>query len=245
MKPRFRGFFFRKQYPMKTKNILLLLASMFSSLIGLGQNHAESLNFAVATHPIVVKAIHRYADSLVMELSIENQSPTGYFCINKNVFMQDLKRGKDIPIIRSEGIPVCPDNYHFRWVGEKLNFKLVFPETDTSIHFVNLIEACNNHCFSIYGLILNRKMNEEINLGYDSFSHGNLNFALKSFENVIKENPAYPFGFLYAHIIKILLQQKKYEEAKTWYQKLQASDFLDKEAVLKQIAKDEDAAKLE
>ena len=195
-------------------------------------------NFAVATHPFLVNQVSFQKNAFVIELTIENQSPTGYFCASKHIYIQNLQSRKKLYMTHSEGIPVCPDVYRFKWQGEKLTFKLYFPPLDTNIRYVDVIEKCQEHCFSIFGLILDRPMNEAINKGYDAFDHGDYTLAYREFKKAINENPAYPYGFLYANIIKVLLAEKNYEEARIWFQKFQKRNLLDKESVLKQISKE-------
>jgi tetratricopeptide (TPR) repeat protein len=195
-------------------------------------------NFAVSTHPFLVNQVTWLKDSFMIELTIENQSPKGYFCASKNIYLQNIKSKKKLRMIRSEGIPVCPNVYHFKWKGEKLTFKLFFPKPDTNIRYVDVIENCKDHCFSIFGLILNPKINEAINEGYAAFDNNDLQKAFQNFKKAIDGNPAYPYGFLYANIIKVLTEQKNYTQAKAWYQQLKQKDFLDEKAILEQISKE-------
>ncbi len=195
-------------------------------------------NFAVSTHPFLVNQVTFSEKAFIIELTIENQSPNGYFCASKHIYLQNLQSRKKRYLTHSEGIPVCPDVYHFKWQGEKLTFKLYFPRLDTNVRYVDVIEQCHDHCFSIFGLILDRAMNRAINDGYNAFDHGDLEKAYADFKAAIERNPAYPYGFLYANIIKVLMAQNKTAEARKWYDKLLQSTLLDRDSILKQIAKE-------
>jgi hypothetical protein len=195
-------------------------------------------NFAVSTHPFFINEVSYRKNAFVITLTIENKSPSGYFCVSKNIYLQNILTREKLYMTRSEGIPVCPDVYHFKWQGEKLTFKLWFPRLDTNIRYIDVVENCNEHCFSIFGLILDQKMNDDINKGYDAYEHGDFEQAYLDFKNAIKQNPGYPYGFLYANIIKTLMAQNKTAEAKVWYKSLQQSRLLDKEAILDQISKE-------
>ncbi len=195
-------------------------------------------NFAVATHPFLVNKVVFQKDAFIIELTLENQLPTGYFCASKHIYLQNLQSRKKLNMTHSEGIPVCPDVYHFKWQGEKLTFKLFFPPLDTTVRYIDVIENCQEHCFSIFGLILDRKMNEAINQGYNAFDNGDYSKAYQEFKKAIDRNPAYPYGFLYANIIKVLMAEKKQPEARKWYDKLRQSNFLDKKAILHQVSKE-------
>lgn len=217
---------------------LLVFVLMVSAVSLYGQT-IKVPNFAVSTHPFLVNQIVWQKDNFMIQLTIENQSPNGYFCASKHIYLQNIQSKKKLQMIRSEGIPVCPRVYHFKWQGEKLTFKLFFPKPDTNIRYVDVIENCKNHCFSIFGLILDPRINEAINQGYNAFDHNDLQAAYKDFKKAIENNPGYPYGFLYANIIKVLVQQKNYTGAKAWYKKLQQKDFLDKKSILEQISKED------
>ena len=82
-------------------------------------------------------------------------------------------------------------------------------------------------------------MNDAINHGYDAFDNGDYQRAFQDFKSAVERNPAYPYGFLYANIIKVLMAQKKKPEARGWYDKLRHSNFLDKKAILHQISQED------
>ncbi len=216
---------------------LIVFVLMVSAVSLFGQT-IKVPNFAVATHPFLVNQITWQKNSFMIELTIENQSPKGYFCASKHIYLQNIRSKKKLQMIRSEGIPVCPSVYRFKWKGEKLTFKLFFPKPDTNIRYVDVIENCKDHCFSIFGLILDPKMNEAINEGYAAFDNNDLQKAFVNFKKAIDRNPAYPYGFLYANIIKVLMEQKNYTAARIWYMKLKQKHFLDEKAILEQISKE-------
>ena len=222
------------------KGIRSLLAFlMVASAVSLFGQTIKVPNFAVSTHPFLVNEITSQGKEFIIELTIENQSPSGYFCASKHIYLQNIQSKEKLQMIRSEGIPVCPDVYHFKWKGEKLTFKLFFPKPDTNFHYVDVIEHCKDHCFSIFGLILDPKINDAINQGYAAFDNNDLQKAFVSFKKAIDGNSAYPYGFLYANIIKVLAEEKNYSEAKIWYNKLKQKNFLDGKAILEQISKED------
>jgi tetratricopeptide (TPR) repeat protein len=221
-----------------TKRLALIFLMTFAVTIATAKAQViDKPNFALATHPITTDQMSRSAHTLSLKLTLENQLEKGYFCASKDIFLQDLISGKKYKLNHAEGIPVCPDLYHFKWKGEKLHFTLYFPLPDSTVKYVNLVEQCDANCLSIYGLILDSQMNSLLNQGFEAYKHHNLSFALKCFESAINDNPSYPFGFIYIHVIKILLEQKNYAEAKRWYNKVLAASFPDKETILKQIDK--------
>ena len=224
---------------MKKKIQRFLAFMLMVSAVPLFGQTIKVPNFAVATHPFLVNQVTYQKDGFMIELTIENQLPNGYFCASKHIYLQNLRNKKKFFMIRSENIPVCPNVYRFKWQGEKLTFKLFFPKLDTNIRSVDVIENCKSHCFSIFGLILDPEMNEAINRGYKAFNNGDFQSAYEDFKKAIEKNPAYPYGFLYANIIKVLAEQKNYTAAKAWYKKLQEKKFLDENALLEQISKED------
>jgi len=82
-------------------------------------------------------------------------------------------------------------------------------------------------------------INKAINQGYKAFDNGDFQNAYEDFKKAIDKDPAYPYGFLYANIIKVLAAQKKFAAAKSWYKKLQQKYLLDKNAILEQISKED------
>jgi len=64
---------------MKKFQNLLVFVLMVSAVPLFGQT-IKMPNFAVATHPFLVNQVTWQKDGFMIELTIENQSPNGYFC---------------------------------------------------------------------------------------------------------------------------------------------------------------------
>lgn len=207
---------------------LLYISQGFAQVI-------ENPNFAMASHPMSITKLEQLPTGTLIELSIENQSQTGSFCADKDIFVQDVLSGIKFQMISSKGIPVCPATYQFKEVGETLVFQLYFPKIATAFKYLTLVENCDNYCFSIVGIILDEDFNTEINLGYEYYEAGKLDFALAAFKQAIENHPEYPFGFLYSNIIQVNMEKGDVESAKEWYTKLNSSNFKDKQQVLDRI----------
>jgi len=207
----------------------LLIANCFNGQV------VENLNFAVSSHPMKINRIEFLAKQVKITISIENQLEGGNFCADKNIDVIDILNNRKHHLIKAEGIPVCPSNYQFNSVGEVLTFNLIFPAINSSTKYINIIENCNQYCFSIKGIILNKALNNEINLAYDYYSKGKLDFALQAFKLIIDNNPDYQFGLFYFNMIQILAEKQDYNEAKSWYSKLKNSNFIDKSEVISRL----------
>ncbi len=215
----------------------LLFISVFlfvHSFISISQT-IVSPNFAMASHPLKVTKVEYLETGTLIELSIENQSPTGAFCADKNIFVQDALSGLKFQLISSKGIPVCPASYQFKQVGEILTFQLYFTKISPLIKYITLVEDCNSNCFSIVGIILDKEFNNEIDMAYDYYTKGKLDFALATFKQAIENHPNYPFGFMYLNVIQVFVEKNDMNSAKKWYHKLNSGLFLDKEQVLDRL----------
>ena len=197
------------------KKITLLIISLVLTACLFGQVITKP-NFALATHPIVVDNVN-FSDSLItITLTIQNKIKGGEFCANEIMYLLELKNKSKAYLLRSAGIPTCPETHIFEAPGEKLTFQLEFTAFDEiPPKYINIVEDCEDNCFSIYGVILDEKMNEDINQAFGYFKSGNLDFALASFRTAARENPGYPFAILYGNIIEIYALQENYRKGQT------------------------------
>jgi len=216
----------------------ILSALLIFLVIDFARLEAQSVvkpNFAASSHPVTINRVLKTDTSFVVQITLENKLPNGYFCAGKEIVLKDIVSGKKIQMDHAEGVPVCPEIYHFKWVGEKLQFSLYFPVVDTTVRYADIIEVCNENCLVINGLILSPELNLLIDRGYDAYTHENLSLALESFQSAINRFPDYPYGFMYGNVIRILLEEKKAKEAKHWAQKLKDSQINDKYSILRQL----------
>ncbi|MEN8121301.1 MAG: tetratricopeptide repeat protein [Bacteroidota bacterium] len=216
------------------KPLFIVVFLFVFSLVSISQT-IENPNFAMASHPMKVTKVEYLELSTIIELAIENQLLTGSFCADKNIFVQDVISGLKFQLASSKGIPVCPASYKFKQVGEILTFQLYFPKISPAFKYLTLVEDCNNNCFSIVGIILDNEFNKEINLAYDYYEKGKLDFALAAFQQAIENHVEYPFGFLYLNVIQIFSEKGDIANAKKWYNKLKNSMFKDKQQVLARL----------
>ena len=218
------------------KNLLLLFFTF--TILQISAQQLNMPNFAWASHPMRINKIEQTSNATIIELSITNQRALGgSFCADKNIYIMDVLSGKKYYMQYSKGIPVCPDNYKFSSVGEELSFQLYFPKLPPDIKYINIIEDCNNYCFSISGVILSNEFNSDVNLGYQYYTEDKTDFALFAFKKVIENYPDYPFGKFYLNIIQIYAEKGDYSNAKIWFNKLKALNFLDKATLMEQLQK--------
>jgi hypothetical protein len=158
-------------------------------------------------------------------LRVENRISGGNFCADKNIFIV-YPDGTRILLLSSTGIPVCPETYKFKSPGEQLDFVLTFPPLLKGISSVNLIEDCQDNCFSFYGIILDNGLNKKIDDAFtlaenDEPAKAMVNFVKIAEETGTKNQGA--AGLLYMNIVKLSKETGNYVKAFEWYKKLETS----------------------
>ena len=109
--------------------ILILLLLIKTSLF-----YSQTIiapNYALKSHEtLIISKIDVSREKTVVYLSIENRIAGGQFCADRNIFIinPDGTRNK---LTSSSGIPICPNTYNFKTIGEKLDFILTFPALKT------------------------------------------------------------------------------------------------------------------
>lgn len=183
-------------------------------------------NYALKSHETLeIRKIEIMSDKTVVSLSIENQTTGGYFCADKNIFIikPDGTRSK---LISSSGIPVCPETYKFKAIGEKLNFVLTFPPLKTGTGWIDLTEDCNDNCFSFYGIVLDTLLNKKIDAAFVLVENKEPVIALGRFIDILNEpdnKNKVAEGLLYINIIKLAKETGNLSKASEWYLKLKSS----------------------
>lgn len=184
-------------------------------------------NFALKSHETLeILKIEITAQKTVIFLSVENlRSSGGYFCADKNIFIINPD-GTRSRLLSSNGIPVCPESYKFKTIGEKLNFQLTFPSLNTDAQWIDLIEDCSDNCFSFYGVCLNNELNKKIDEASMLAENGEPAEASDDFikiANTIDSKHSEVLGLIYMNIIKLSQETGKTAIASEWYNKLKSS----------------------
>ncbi len=190
------------------------------------------VNFGTSTHPFEIHAIKHTDEETVVELSIVNQLAGGYFCADTNIYISNQSKAYQAHLVRSEGIPTCPDVYSFKRVGEKLRFRLFFDRVPSDIPVFDLVEACDENCFRIGGIINDEEMNRAVNESYDFFAQNKLEEAVASAKKVVETYPDYPYGFLLFNLIHFNAIKGDYETAKTYLRILKKAPLHDKRNII-------------
>jgi len=184
-------------------------------------------NYSLKSHETldIIKAEVK-PEATIFYMSIENRIEGGNFCADKNIFIISPD-GKKIKMESSSGIPVCPDTYKFKAVGEKLEFVLTFPPLKAGTKWIDLVEDCSDNCFSFYGITFNADLNKRINDAFTLVENEEPAKALISFINIAEEIDKKNLGIeglIYINIIKLAKETGDDSKAEKWYKKLKLSD---------------------
>jgi hypothetical protein len=183
-------------------------------------------NFGLKSHETLdIKKIDATVKSTSVYLSVVNRITGGTFCADKNIFIiyPDGTRSK---LISSSGIPVCPDSYKFKTIGEKLDFTLTFPPLKQGTEWIDLIEDCSENCFSFYGITLNVALNRRIDDAFYLAENDESAKALISFIDIVEETDFRNIGIeglLYVNIIKLAKESGNTAKAEEWFRKFKSS----------------------
>jgi hypothetical protein len=183
-------------------------------------------NYGLKSHEtLIIRKVELTDQSCKFYLSIENKIPNGYFCADKDIFIiyPDGTRNR---LVSSENIPVCPETHKFSAPGEKLDFTLTFPPLKPGTEWIDLIEDCNNNCFSFYGVTLDEDINRKLDEAFTLVDNNEKGKALAKFIELAgdtgKKNPGIE-GFIYVNIITLEKAAGNDTMASQWYQKMKTS----------------------
>ena len=178
-------------------------------------------NFGMKNHETLdIDSIKTEGKTSRIYLVIENKSLDGYFCADSNIFVI-LPQNKRLELISSEGIPVCPDSYHFKIFGEKLRFSLVFPAIPSNLKWIDLIEECDYPCFSFNTIILDNGLNQRIDNAYNLMNKAKNSESITAFEEIIEDIKAEKLpieGNMLMNLIFLNLRIGNREKAKEYYE---------------------------
>jgi len=210
---------------------------VFFSLAAYSQTIIQP-NYGLKSHEtLTINKIETDNKNSVFSLTVENQIDGGAFCADKNIFIiyPDGTRSK---LVSSSGIPVCPDAHIFAHAGEKLSFKLEFPPLKTGTEWIDLIEDCNDNCFSFFGIILNDELNGKIDEAFVLHESEEPVKAMMSFIKIAEETDSRNLGsegLLYMSIIQLARETGNNAKATEWYNRLKTSGAPRLQQYLKQL----------
>jgi hypothetical protein len=211
---------------MKMKITISALFLFITCIGNINSQTCSHPNIGLKSHETLeISKVEITVQKTVIFLSIENRRTEGYFCADKNIFIiyPDGTRSR---LTSSKGIPVCPETYKFKTIGEKLYFELTFPPLKQDTQWIDLIEDCTENCFSFYGVCLNSDLNKKIDDASVLAENEEPAKALMSFikiANAIDSKYSGIEGMIYINIIKLSKETANIPKATEWYSKLKLS----------------------
>jgi hypothetical protein len=195
-------------------------------------------NYALKSHETLeISKIEITPQKTLIFLSVENRIAGGYFCADKNIFIS-YPDGTHSRLTSSKGIPVCPETFKFKAIGEKLNFELTFPPLKQNVQWIDLVEDCTDNCFSFFGICLNSDLNRKIDdasvlAEKDEPAEALMNF-IKIAGTIDNKNSGIE-GLIYINIIKLAKETNNIQKASEWYTKLKLSGMSRNELYIKHL----------
>jgi len=229
------------------KSTLVLIFSLLLGVESFSQTIVLPIVNVKSHKTLTIEKIEIVENQTVVFLSVENQKTEGeaWFCADKRIYLENARGPGKFFLVKSEGIPVCPDSYKFKKQGEILQFRLFFPAIPQSIKEINIVEDCLDNCFYFKGVILDPVQNAEIKLfekGVTLFSDKKADEALACFRQ-LSENMSDRKSSIYGYslyIIPLILYQKgNRTEAKAEYLKLLNSDIPEKDYFLDKLKQED------
>ena len=223
----------------------LILVFIFSSVTS-GQEIIAPI-VKVKSHPTLeIDKIILTKDSTVFFMSIKNKLDSGgYFCVNRDVFINAPGSQLKYDMIKSTGIESCPKVHKFKYAGETVSFRLTFPPLPSSFKEVDMIENCDDNCFYLKGIVLDQQLNDEMKIFEKAimlFREGKKKQAVNQFK-YITDNSKYikEKHYTYSLYIVPLLYYElgDYEAAKSAYYKIKNSDIEQKEYFINRLKSNE------
>ena len=169
----------------------------------------EKPNFSLKSHETLeILKIEISPDKTVVSLSVENRIEGGNFCADRNIYILDPD-GNKLRIIKSIGIPSCPDSYKFKSIGEKLQFTLEFPPLKRETKWIDIIEDCTSNCFWFYGVTLDNDLNTRLDEVFLLASKGKATDNIALFKTMLDSIDSQNLGIeglLYINIINAAIE---------------------------------------
>lgn len=207
------------------KSVLILFGS-----IGFIAAYSQSFilpNYGLKSpETLEISKIETTPESTSFYLSIENRIQEGSFCADKNIFII-YPDGTKSKLMSSSGIPVCPDSYKFKIIGEKLDFILEFPPVKAGTGWIDLVEECNDNCFSFYGVTLDDVLNKKLDDVFSKASYGKPSDNIVLFKSLLDSISGQDLGIeglLYVNIINAAMEEADNVNAIVWYRRLTSSN---------------------
>lgn len=207
-----------------TVSVLFLSAAFTASIYS--QTYTQP-NIALKSHEtLVISKIELTIEKTLIYLNVENQrNEGGSFCADKKIYLL-YPNGSRLNLKRAQNIPVCPDSYKFKSVGEKLQFTLEFPPLTPGTKWIDIIEDCTSNCFWFYGVTLDNELNKRLDEAFELASKGQPAGNIILFKKILDDIDSQDLGIeglLYINIINAAAEDANNVDMAAWYKRMVSS----------------------
>lgn len=218
-------------YAPQTNNTLMMepwKTVIFACLLSAGTAALQAQifnqpNYALKSHETLqINRIVVSAEKTTISFSVENKIIGGNFCADKNIYII-TPDGVKHKLSKALGIPVCPESYIFKTIGEVLQFTLEFPPINTETKWIDIIEDCNSNCFRFYGVTLDNELNKRLDEVFSLPSSVKPAESIILFTKILDEIDNQNLGIeglLYINIITASIDDNDKPGAMMWYKRL-------------------------
>ena len=184
-------------------------------------------NIALKSHEtLTISKVEATPKGTTIWLSVENKrNEGGSFCADKKIYII-YPDGSRLNLKKAVNIPVCPDSYKFKSVGEKLQFTLEFPPLTPGTKWIDIIEDCTSNCFWFYGVTLDNELNIRLDKAFDLASKGQPAGNIILFRNILDDIDSQNLGIeglLYINIINAAAEDTNNVDMAVWYKRMVSS----------------------
>lgn len=225
----------RRHIPVEKYLLFMIVSLLLFSQYSTSQVYSHP-NFAFSSHETLeLESIEIDDNQTRIYLSILNRRLSGTFCVDTNTYIRNSLGDGEYKLVQSMGIPDCPEVYKFTAIGEKLNFILVFPPINEDLKYIDIIEECEDACFSFNYVLLDQELNGIINRGFQLYEAGNLTESLRIFEDLMtvrNDNLSPVFGTIYLYMMTINYELGRSKEVRNILDELQQSSIINKDEII-------------
>jgi hypothetical protein len=211
---------------MRVKIAISILIFLAAGSVNIFSQTYIQPNVSLKSHETLeISKVEITDQKTVIYLSVENQIIEGNFCADKNIYLI-CPDGSRLKLTQAKNIPVCPETYKFKNIGEKLQFTLDFSPLKEGPKWVDIVEDCTNHCFWFYGVTLDNDLNKKLDEAFSQASKGKPAENIVLFKTLLDSIDSQNLGIeglLYINIINAAVENADNVSAIVWYKRLASS----------------------
>jgi len=224
------------------KQVFISLIIIFFFEIGSYSQVFEMPNAEVKSHAeLTITRIQITDDYTIIFLRNQNMLvKDAWACVDRKTTVRTSDNVHHL-LIRAENIPICPQLHRFDSLGEILEFTLYFPPIDPGKGRIDLVEDCEQSCFFFQGIILDNRLNRDIQAydeAYDLYLKNEFEASRRIFSEIVRDipdNPTHIYSFSFYYLILISHEAGDTNGAFEWLEKLKASGLPDRHSIIRRI----------